>query len=97
MTASGLQEKLSIKHFGVLLAERGRMVSVLPMQLLGDSTRSKRDDPGACRLLFRLSPSRTAGNARCPLPPAARRFPPPWTIGEHAESFIVKDLAGLEK
>ena len=23
-----------------------------------------------------------------------RRFPPPWTIEEHAESFIVKDATG---
>ena len=23
-----------------------------------------------------------------------RRFPPPWTIDEHAESFIVKDATG---
>ena len=29
--------------------------------------------------------------------PAARCFPPPWMIEEHAESFIVKDFAGLEK
>ena len=26
--------------------------------------------------------------------PAARRFPPPWTIDEHAESFIVRDANG---
>jgi hypothetical protein len=26
--------------------------------------------------------------------PAARRFPPPWTIEEHTESFIVKDATG---
>jgi hypothetical protein len=26
--------------------------------------------------------------------PAARRFPPPWTIEEHAESFIVRDANG---
>jgi hypothetical protein len=23
-----------------------------------------------------------------------RRFPPPWTVDEHAESFIVKDAKG---
>jgi hypothetical protein len=23
-----------------------------------------------------------------------RRFPPPWTVEEHAESFIVKDANG---
>jgi hypothetical protein len=23
-----------------------------------------------------------------------RRFPPPWTIDEHAESFIVRDATG---
>ncbi len=23
-----------------------------------------------------------------------RRFPPPWTIEEHAESFIVRDATG---
>ena len=44
MTSSGLREKPSIKHFGVLLAERGRMVSARPMQLSGGSTRSKRGD-----------------------------------------------------
>ena len=26
--------------------------------------------------------------------PSARRFPPPWTIEEHSESFIVKDANG---
>jgi hypothetical protein len=26
--------------------------------------------------------------------PSARRFPPPWTIDEHAESFIVRDATG---
>jgi hypothetical protein len=26
--------------------------------------------------------------------PTARRFPPPWTIEEHAKSFIVKDTTG---
>ena len=26
--------------------------------------------------------------------PCARRFPPPWTIDEHAESFIVRDATG---
>jgi hypothetical protein len=26
--------------------------------------------------------------------PAARRFPPPWSIDEHAESFIVRDSTG---
>jgi len=26
--------------------------------------------------------------------PAARRFPPPWIVEEHAESFIVKDATG---
>jgi hypothetical protein len=26
--------------------------------------------------------------------PFARRFPPPWTIEEHAESFIVRDATG---
>jgi len=26
--------------------------------------------------------------------PSARRFPPPWTIEEHAESFIVRDATG---
>ncbi len=26
-----------------------------------------------------------------------RRFPPPWSIEEHAESLIAKDLGGLEK
>ena len=24
--------------------------------------------------------------------PSARRFPPPWMIEEHAESFIVRDV-----
>jgi hypothetical protein len=24
----------------------------------------------------------------------ARRFPPPWIVEEHSESFIVKDAAG---
>jgi len=28
--------------------------------------------------------------------PASRRFPPPRVIEEHTESFIVKDVAGLE-
>ena len=46
MISSGLRGKPSIKHFGVLLAERGRMVSVRPMRLLRDLTRSKRDYPG---------------------------------------------------
>jgi hypothetical protein len=26
--------------------------------------------------------------------PAARRLPPPWTIEEHTESFIVRDASG---
>jgi hypothetical protein len=26
--------------------------------------------------------------------PSACRFPPPWTIEEHTESFIVKDATG---
>jgi hypothetical protein len=26
--------------------------------------------------------------------PSTHRFPPPWTIEEHAESFIVKDATG---
>jgi hypothetical protein len=26
--------------------------------------------------------------------PSSRRFPPPWTIEEHGESFIVKDATG---
>jgi hypothetical protein len=26
--------------------------------------------------------------------PTARRFPPPWTIEEHTESFIVRDATG---
>jgi hypothetical protein len=26
--------------------------------------------------------------------PAVRRFPPPWTIDEHAESFILRDATG---
>jgi hypothetical protein len=25
---------------------------------------------------------------------AARRFPPPWTLDEHPESFIVRDANG---
>jgi hypothetical protein len=25
-----------------------------------------------------------------------RRFPPPWIVEEYAESFIVKDVTGLE-
>ena len=28
--------------------------------------------------------------------PCARRFPPPWMIQEHAESFIVRDATRLE-
>ena len=30
-----------------------------------------------------------------PLTVAARRFPPPWSIDEQTESFIVKDATGL--
>jgi hypothetical protein len=26
--------------------------------------------------------------------PSTRRFPPPWIIDEHAESFIVRDATG---
>ena len=26
--------------------------------------------------------------------PSPRRFPPPWTIDEHTESFIVRDATG---
>jgi hypothetical protein len=26
--------------------------------------------------------------------PSARRFPPPWTLDEHPESFIVRDATG---
>jgi hypothetical protein len=27
--------------------------------------------------------------------PSSRRFPPPWSIDEQMESFIVKDASGL--
>ena len=32
---------------------------------------------------------------RCHRVTANRRFPPPWTIDEQTESFIVKDATGL--
>jgi hypothetical protein len=28
--------------------------------------------------------------------PAVRRFPPPWIVDEHPESFIVREATGLE-
>jgi hypothetical protein len=30
-----------------------------------------------------------------PKAPTARRFPPPWTIDEHPELFIVRDATGF--
>ncbi len=43
----------------------------------------------------RASLSAQSGNGAIITP--MRRFPPPWTVEEHAESFIVKDLVELEK
>jgi hypothetical protein len=34
---------------------------------------------------------RHAGASENPLMPESRRFPPPWTIEEHTECFIVRD------
>ncbi len=41
-----------------------------------------------------LAAHRRAAKAVVRATPSPRRFPPPWTVEEHAECFIVRDATG---